>query len=205
MKNILSRIIIAFIIIAVGVWIASGIIKSRREKAEKERKQAEEKARIHQSLMDMIDNNNAVADWKKNFSLGTEIYSIQLEKVLIRSDNRPIFFVASVFDIKREKDQHFVYFDSLINVNPIRFILGCESTLVQRIINAKSEIPDYGTGIFNQYGVIASISSVEKRRIDESDYFIVNGNSIDLLFLGPISLEYYLETRGVKKQNRGER
>ena len=102
----------------------------------------------------------------------------------------------SLFDIKRYKDQYFVYFESSINLRTITFILGCESTLVQTIINAKREIFDYGIGISkmsNQFGVIASISSIEKRRRDESDYFVAYGNCVDLLFLGPFSIGYFIE------------
>lgn len=106
MKNIASKIVFALIALAIGIWIVSNMISSQHSKSQKEKAEVEKKIQIEQTISNMVVRHNAVTDWKKNFNkknaLLGEIYTVQVEDVLIRSDGRPVLFFASVDDVARQ-------------------------------------------------------------------------------------------------------
>jgi len=198
MKNIASKIVFALIASAIGIWVVSNIISSQHSKAEKEKAEVEKKIQIEQTISNMVPTHNAVTDWKKNFDkksafLG-QIYTVQVEDALIRSDGRPVLFFASVDDVTRQGNKYYVHFRNWFDLDPdIRFVLECDSEQVKKIMSQKVDL-------FGQYAVVALISSLQRPKfelrayphsgedaevvVESSDIFIARGRCLDLSFVG---------------------
>lgn len=205
MKNSSQKITLRILIIALGCFVVlSSCGRSKKEEI-KQIEKAERKADIEQNIMKMANKYNAVLDWEKDLrpkSFLRSAYTVEVQRVLVREDNRPVIFIASVQDMEKRGNEYIVYFDkwsgyfgiSLEAYLPILFILKCTEEQVKRILNQPKEI------LIENYSVIASISDVNKIRfsltpyslgeyeanieIDSSAVFIAKGNCLDLLFVG---------------------
>jgi len=198
MKNIASKIVFALIALAIGIWIVLNIISSQHSNVKKEKAEVEKKIQIEQTISNMVARHNAVTDWKKNFNekstLLGRIYTVQVEDALIRSDGRPVLFFASVDDVTRIGNKYYVHFHNWFDLSPeIRFVLECDSEQVKKIMG---QITDF----FEQYAVVALISSLQRPKfevkayphsaedaevvVEFSDIFIARGRCLDLLFVG---------------------
>lgn len=202
MKNDIHKSI--FILIILGGFVILTSCKSIKEEA-KIKEEEEQQAEIEQNIMKMANSYNAVLDWEKDLTPKTflkSIYTVEVQRALVREDNRPVSFIASVQDIEKRGNEYIVFFDkwsgyfgiSLEAYVPILFVLKCTEEQVKRIINQPNEI------LIENYSVIASISDVNKMRfsltpyslgeyeanieIDSSAVFIAKGNCLDLLFVG---------------------
>jgi len=205
MKNSIRKITLIILIITLGCFVSlSSCGRSKKEEI-KQMKKAKIKVEIEQNIKKMANNYNAVLDWEKDLkqkSFLTNVYTVEVQRALVREDNRPVIFVASVQDIEKRGNEYIVYFDrwtGYYNINleadlPILFILNCTEEQVKRILNQPNEV------LFENYSVIALISDVNKMRfsltpyplgeyeadieIDSSEVFIAKGNCLDLLFIG---------------------
>lgn len=202
MKNDIHKSI--FILIILGSFVILTSCKSIKEEA-KIKEEEEKQAEIEQNITKMANSYDAVIDWEKDLKpkrLLSFVYTVQLQRALVREDNRPVSFIASVQDIEKSDNEYIVYFDKWsfdinLDINlPILFVLKCTEEQVKRILNQPNEI------LFENYAVIASISDVNKMRfnltpypigeygayieIDSSEIFIAKGNCLDLLFVGGI-------------------
>lgn len=153
----------------------------------------------------MANSYDAVLDWEKDLRPKRRlsfVYTVEVQRALVREDNKPVSFIASVQDIEKRGNEYIVFFDKWsgyfgINLEtnlPILFVLKCTEEQVKRILNQPDDI------LFENYSVIASISDVNKMRfnltpyslgeyeanieIDSSAVFIAKGNCLDLLFVG---------------------
>ncbi len=200
MKNILGKIVTLVIVLAIGYWIVSGIVSTRRTETVKQESKDEKQLQTEKSLADMITKHNAVTDWRHGFKDSTLIepaYTIEVEDALIRTDDRPIIFFAAVEDVVKEENKYSVYFnnkfDFLLGAN-IHFVLDCTPNQVNEIMLGPRSLFE------SNYAVIAKVSNIEKcivrittednRRvvlgspIVTSNVFIASGRCLDLLFVG---------------------
>lgn len=202
MKNDIHKSI--FILIILGSFVILTSCKGIKEEAKIEEEE-EKQAEIEQNIMKMANSYDAVLDWEKDLrpkDFLTSVYTVEVQRALVREDNRPVLFIADVQDIEKRGNEYTVYFDRWtgyfgINVEtylPILFILKCTEEQVKKILNQPNEI------LFENYSVIASISDVNRMRfgltryslgeyeanieIDSSAGFIAKGNCLDLLFVG---------------------
>lgn len=205
----------AAIIVAIVVVLLS-LDRDNADKVVKKDKQSEKDSQIVREVQELCSKYNAVTNWRQNSDandLFQEMYTIQVEDALIRTDNRPILFYGSVKDIVRESDKYLVYFgsgglaqllslsgsglDSILNLlyPEIYFVLNCTPDQVEKILLKSA-------GYFEYYAVIAKIGEVKKVRFklsadvgeheedvsvyikSSSNVFIAKGKCLDLLFVG---------------------
>ncbi|HZX12933.1 MAG TPA: hypothetical protein VFF49_00865 [Thermodesulfobacteriota bacterium] len=209
MNKIVSNFVFPVIVLALVIGIVLNLIscqdsanQAKKEKTESEKIKTEQ---IKQAISEMVARHNAIADWKKSFfpkdpnALLNNIYTIDLEAALVRSDNRPILFVAPVVDVERRDNKYFVHFQtggfilhSLFSPD-IHFVLECDSEQAKKIMAQQPNM-------FDEYAVVAFISSVRRAMfkvnadpvsseeadlvVEPSGIFIVNGQCLELLFIG---------------------
>lgn len=207
MKNTIHKSIFIFMSITLGCCMILTSCKISKEEPKK-REEAERNLEIEQNILLMSKKYDAVRDWEKQFKkISRSVYTIDLQKALIREDSRPILFFASIADIKKQKEDYLVYFDmgSLFDINyidlwlllsfpSIRFILKCTEEQVEKILNTKTEF------LNERFAIVASIFNVEKHafklsassgdqessyiEVDDSDVFMAEGICLDLMFVG---------------------
>ena len=209
MNKIVSNFVFPVIVLALVIGIVLNLIscqdsanQAKKEKTESEKIKTEQ---IKQAISEMVARHNAVADWKKNFvqkdpnALLNNIYTIDLEAALVRSDNRPVLFYAPVVDVERRDNKYFAHFQtggfilhSLFSPD-IHFVLECDSEQAKKIMAQQPNM-------FDEYAVVAFISSVRRAMfkvnadpvsseeadlvVEPSGIFIVNGQCLELLFIG---------------------
>jgi len=202
MKKIVGIITFGLILLAIAYWFVSSTISDRRVEEEKQELETEKRLQVEKSITDIITKHNAVTEWKHGFdkkglaSFG-EIYTIEVEEVLIRADDRPIMFFANVEDVVKEANRYLVYFhnrfDFLLRAD-IHFVLDCTQDQVNEIILSPR------APFESNYAVIAKVSSIEKcivrvrtedngrvglsSPIFTSNVFVATGRCLDLLFVG---------------------
>jgi len=205
MKNIISKIVFAIIVLAVGVWGVSSIISSCRSATQKEKAETEKKVQIEQNISGMVARHNAVIGWEEIFNVEDivtgQVYTLQVEDALVRKDGRPILLFGSVSDIVRRNNEYFVHFKKGVldfSIPDIYFALKLNAEQIKKIIGQKTEI-------FDRYAIVATITSVQRPKFDvkaysqngedgKSEYteiavepcniFIAKGRCLDLLFVG---------------------
>ena len=144
MGDKILKVVSGLIGLAVIIWIVSNVISSQHAANEQEREKLETKIQIEQGISDMVIEHNAVIiDWKKSFgreNLPREIYDIEVEEVLIRSDGRPVLFFGYVENITRRDERYFVHFIKEgelaigLGIRPeVHFILECNPGQVKKI------------------------------------------------------------------------
>lgn len=152
---------------------------NRTDKEKTEDKEINKKIQIlKQAVSDMAEKHNAITDWEKNLDKHS-LYTIQVEDVLIRSDNRPILFFGRVDDITKKANKYFLHFKKMLSPW-IYFVLECNEEQVENILHNKDS---------TFYAVAARISSIQRPEFEFEHYhaFIANGLCIDLL-----PAKYYL-------------
>lgn len=185
MKGIVARIVFALMVLAIVVWITLNIVPHHRSPTERERARTEANIRIKRAVSDMVIKHNAVViDWE---IFGEEIYTIEVEEALIRSDGRPVLFLlGDVDDIVRRDEGYFVHFKPALDIPgfgippeihslgippEIHFVLKCSPEQVKKIMNRPAWSFSEYLFFDNEYLVIAAISHV--RRIEsQPDAFI---------------------------------
>ncbi|MEA2006253.1 MAG: hypothetical protein U9O50_08380 [Acidobacteriota bacterium] len=218
MKDFIQKIRLIILIITLGCLV---ILSSCGESKKEEKKQMEKvkrKTEIVKRITEMAKIYNAVIDWEKDLrpkNFLRNVFTVEVQRALVRENNRPVLFIAGVQDIEKRGDEYIVYFDRWagyysINLEsleanlPILFIIKCTEEQAQRILNQPNEI------LFENYSVIASISDVHKMRfsltpyslgeheanieIDSSEVFIAKGNCLDLLFIGDFGVSEFWNT-----------
>lgn len=200
MKKTILKVVFIFIIWGVGIWIVSNIASCGRSKQDKEKVETEKKIQTERLIAGMVARHNAVTDWNKNLEKKADelkdLYTIEVEEALIRSDGRPVLFFSSVDDIIREKNKHFVHFSKWLGLlSPdIRFVLECDSDQVKKILSQTER------GFLAEYAVVAVVSSIQRPKFDVkaqsmdsgepgivveySDIFIAQGRCLELLYVG---------------------
>jgi hypothetical protein len=209
MKKIISGIAFCLVLLAVVYWLISNKISDRRSKAQTEKVETEKCLQTETFVADMIVKHNAVTNWERSFdkkdSLGLfePIYTVEVEDALVRTDQRPIIFFASVADVERETNKYSVHFHNrydamLSDIGPlygriiadIHFVLDCTQEQFKEIMLHRG-------GLFEKYAVIAQISEVKKVKLKAtassesdkvilipSDVFVAEGRCLELRFVG---------------------
>jgi N-dimethylarginine dimethylaminohydrolase len=122
---------IAAWVFAIGGIIVGVQVYTKHKSNEQGRKETIRKAVIqtkketsHKAIIELVDKYNAIIDWKKPLSkIESNVFTMEVEDALLRKDNRPVLFLASVEDIKRKEDKYLASF--LVDV----LELGCLSKI----------------------------------------------------------------------------
>lgn len=133
------------------------------------------------ALNQAVVKYNAITDWGTKTSLR---FSIDLQKVMMNVEGRPIVVEGMVNDIAHNGDHYSI---SILVFRPtsVEFILDCDMDLANRMA---SQLP-----VLSSCAVIAQISSVEKAafklhgahgedesiEVDSGDNFIARGRCVE--------------------------
>lgn len=190
--------VVALVLLKIGADIRA----SWRLQSERARTVAAQRTQIQSSLAQMVANYNAVKGWEHEISKSPDdtVYTVDVKNALIRSDGRPVFFLAEVNDVVPEGDTYYVHltpWPPLIAQADILFCLQCNSVQAARLLSRRPKM-------LERYAVVANVSSVRRVEFQVSHYaegngevqvslqpsraFIANGRCLDLLFIGDYGL-----------------
>jgi hypothetical protein len=159
------------------------VISSKKAGRESERQRREEQTWIEQAVSAMQTTHNAVTDWKKGLGEARLelIYTVDLQRLLVRDDGRPLLFYASVEDVKEQKGLNLLVLETQIDIRAtLRLVLECDAARARQVMEQR------GPELLKYYAVIAQIRSVQKSA-DET-VFLAEGRALDLVFVGPYGL-----------------
>jgi hypothetical protein len=142
----------------------------------------------------MQTTHNAVTDWKKGLGEALKlepIYTVNLQRLLVRDDGRPLLFYASVNDVKEQNGRNLLVLETQIDIRAtLRLVLECDPARAREVMEQR------GPEFERYYAVVAQIRSVRKsadesasNRDNESgsasaESFVAEGRALDLLFVG---------------------
>jgi hypothetical protein len=188
----------------VAVWFTftnNATTKMEKAKAAKGIEDAAAQKETQGAITQLGSKYNAVSDWNKPLSeksLISPIFTIEVEDALLRKDNRPVLFLATVKDVERKENKYCIRFlvddlEELGLFTKIEFILECTEEQAKTITHQPITF-------WTRYAVIADIQKVEKAIFNlkaESDseetkigvstndnIFFATGKCLDLLFVG---------------------
>jgi hypothetical protein len=144
-------------------------------------------------ISELAAKHHAEVNWASTLSSDLA-YSIEVERTLVRNDEKPIVFVGRIMDVRRRDRDIIVDMEaeSDVHVPFLRFSLRCPSDIADRLLTETKRNA--------RYVGIALIQSVSKARfrmdatgqvigedeveteleIAAGDYFVANGQCIDL-------------------------
>lgn len=144
---------------------------SEREKQEQQIQSNQAKHEEYEKFVDRIrsqlaGNFDADTSWKDSVKVhpgvvAGQLFSVELERLLSRTDGRPIIFRSALYDIRMRQGEFEFIFAPLFRPWSIIWILKCD----------KENIPQFKTEGGRQlrsfdYLVVANITSVEKVLFD---------------------------------------
>lgn len=143
------------------------LLTSCKDRDSDEQAQIEETQtkQIVTQVSELCSRYNAITDWHNKLditekSFDTVLYSIEVQDVLLNSNERPYLFFVAIEDIKKVKDEYILIADQFQTVHSRRNInihlrLVCDAKKVQRLLEQKSSY-------FDRYALVATIKSIEK-------------------------------------------
>jgi hypothetical protein len=162
MKKTIGRIFLLVLVAVLGYWLISGGLQHLSSVAqvqkEKLAKEEEERIKAERSIADMAKRNKAVAAWPEAFE-----YTIDVQDALIRTDNRPIVFLARIKDVVRASSNNYVCFEGVSDPPEIQFILDCRSDQIERIMQHRTDSMEH-------YAVVARISDLKRVKFQVTGY-----------------------------------
>jgi len=197
--------IAAWVVVIGGVggwWFSIEHNAAKNEKAQEtmDKDAQEEKQK---AIAQLSNKYNAVSDWSEPLpkKLFMSIFTMEVEDVLLRKDNRPVLFFATVEDVERKENKYLVRFvaeDLLTELPKIEFVLDCNDVQARIILQQRQS----ESGGWEKYAVVAVINKVKKVvfsvnpvvvtdveenygeiEIDTPNTFMAIGHCVDLLFV----------------------
>jgi hypothetical protein len=165
-----NKALLIGITILILLGLGLGLYKYLENRNTSQLKQAEEK----QAISSMVAKYNAFTEWRAELDNLEDPYTLDIEKVLIREDKRPLLLSVNVGDIKSKDGKVYVNLNEFGSPTPeIQFLLECDSSQVEKM-------KDRG---LDEFAVVASIKSVSKPQSanEDPDTFWAQGQCIDLL------------------------
>lgn len=128
---------------------------NRQAEEKRERQQAEaDRQRAKRAIDELARQHNAVVKWREGLAAKEpigQIYSVDLEPILIRSDGRPLLFIADVVDINSTGPSYMCSFQADLNMShKIDLILACTPEQATQIRQGAS----------GKYAIVARITSL---------------------------------------------
>jgi len=162
----------------------------------KENKLSEaEKNITRQLIQEMVTKHDAEQHWFNDSLAYEDIYTLELQEMVLDNNIRPILVYASIADIMKTDTGYKVILSNNFNL-PI-FDLYYELILSEE--QAKYILSQKGS-IFDNYAIVADIKQVDRvsrisidegfgdyasfLSVDILGYFIIRGKCLDILFVG---------------------
>ena len=147
--------------------------------AKEQKAKAEKQLQLKKSIDDMVAKHNAVTDW----IIGSSSYTIHVQDMLVRKDDRPVLIFSPVQDVVRDLEKHAIYF-------------GFDKLSISKRLMIEATLLDPFEDLY-LYAVIARITEVEKVKFElrshseevdveltSSNIFRAKGICLDLLPVG---------------------
>lgn len=187
------------IVTAMGVWLVTSMIDSRRLRDE-ERAEAQTAANaLSASIATLVNRHQADSDWVEKLSGGKfyrvkPILTIELEDLWVR--NGPILFIGAIKDIASEGDNLYTVtierslvsgMDHMFDTE-LRLELTSDKGLVDRFLSNHPTLFE-GYGFNNGVGVIARVRKIRAHEYANEEGMSVDtriglGDMIDLIYVG---------------------
>lgn len=171
---------VLLLLIIIGIWFYCD--RNRRSRIA-DQKQWEELERIRAQQVDLLYNkHNPDTSWISSLDkveFMDRIYSIQLERLLIHEDCRPIMFKANVIDVLKNNEEEY-----LIRLDIYSYNFGIEFTVIARCTELHGEIiaqrPAFKFRYYPEYLVVVEVEKIEKKSSDVSENdFVIYGRLVD--------------------------
>lgn len=210
--SVYGKIIAVLVVIAIGGLIAWAIVGSKRsaalrEKAEAEKKkaQAERWAMTDRALSQMAQRFNAITNWHEPFKrdISQPVYSLELHKLMVITDRRPILLTGCLTDIYSNPGQYWVRIATAprrLDVE-IYFELKATPEQVGKLLPRTERCDDFAPTL----AAVARIDNVRKAKlrararaesedsayieIEPGSFFIAEGSLLDFFVVLDGSLE----------------
>lgn len=144
-----------FLIIAVilGAWLW----QPKEKEIPTQSSESQRRSEVTQLIAELEGKYRAEANWSKSLT-GFPLYSIELEKALVRKDGQSIIFTGSVSDIRQDKGKTLLDIEAEYSPaqSPLRFVLECPLSVLDPLLKSKER--------HRNYIVVAKIESVYKTR-----------------------------------------
>jgi hypothetical protein len=185
--------------------VAVAVVGCNNEESEESRTQRgvqTQDQRTHQAIDKLADAQNAVIHWRPGLSgkdPDRRIFSAELAPILVRSDGRPILFIADVLDVSSTGKDYLCSFKADVNVyQKIVLILGCTPEQASQIMK----------GPEGNYAVVARVTSLgsagPKPDGDDDEKgsarFRAYGICLGQLYLGSYYLDDIMEMLSIPKK-----
>jgi hypothetical protein len=155
-----------------------------REKREQAAYDAKDKA-TEKRVSQLASRYDAVTDWRK--SLGSkdivrQTYSAELTPLFVRSDERPILFIALVRDVSSEPDGYTIHFETQANLSQVKLLLQCTPEQAQLVMSHPADYENLYAVIAQIREVVSSDETVEQGKSRPAP--VASGKCIDLMPVG---------------------
>jgi hypothetical protein len=161
---------VVVVVAAVGGYFAYKQHKASREAQELAARRAEFESQIAR----FAEKHNAVIDWQKPLLAKGALektYSLELARLLVRPDGRPILVFASLDNVSESGGRTLIYLDEATRLEShLKLRLDCTPEQAHFAMSAGSP---------QTFAVIAQIRSVEYVLAD--DYSLATGQCVDLM------------------------
>jgi len=142
------------LIVCVAVLGALGCDNRQADENGRRQQGEGERQRTAQAIGELARAHNAVVDWRKGLAakepLG-RVFSAELVPVLIRSDGRPILFIADLLDVSSESGDYTCKFEAYANaIQKMGLILACTPDQANQIMHDPE----------GRYAVVVQVASV---------------------------------------------
>jgi hypothetical protein len=134
-----------------------GVLGCDNRQAEENRKRQQAEAqhqRTAQAIGELAGAHDAVVDWRKGLAAKeplARIFSAELAPVLIRTDGRPLLFIADVMDVSSKGGDYLCKFEAYANaVQKLDLILVCTPDQANQVMHDSE----------GKYAVVAQVASI---------------------------------------------
>lgn len=98
--------------------------------------------KVSHAISEFGQKHDAVTEWAHGLPQGT-VYSIDVQRALIRKDGRPILFTGRVADIRQNKETLQLEFAPIWDKINLRVILDCREDTINGILSHAPRETDY--------------------------------------------------------------
>jgi hypothetical protein len=177
------RVVPLLIGLAVVAAVGGYFVYKHHEESRKAQEQAAKRAGFESRSSAYAARHNAVTDWKRPLLAKGELektYSVELARLLVRPDGRPILVFASLENVSESDGRTLIYLDEATSLESrLKLQLDCSPEQAHVAMSA---------GPPQTFEVIAQIRSVEY--VLAGDYSLATGKCVDLM---PVSASDYVE------------
>jgi hypothetical protein len=190
-KPVWARMVSVLVVSAVfGLFIWGCVAYQHHEQAKEEAKWRAKRKEVEDAIATFAARYNAVADWQKSLrsqNPGGTIYTAQVAPVLVRSDARPMLFLASVRDVVKEEGRFVLLFDGRVSLGS-RFLLRLDASTDEANLAMSHRRNDPA----DRFAVVATITSVDSSTMavhdeagtEQKPVSQASGRCVDLMPIG---------------------